>query len=740
MSEMNKRRRRAPSRANCHRFSFSLLGAALVLAGAGPEVRAQTAGAEVLPASAPELVAIPATAQHGRAKGKRLQAVEVKAVANRYGGDQQLQVLKSAAPLRDVPQSATVLTQDLLRDQAAHSMLEAVRYVPGIGFAQGEGHRDAPIFRGITATADFYVDGVRDDLQYFRDPYNAERIEVLRGPNALVFGRGGSGGAINRVTKRPEPSEGGELGFTWGSWQSYRAVADWNQPLGVGHALRVNGLYEHADSYRQYVDSRRSGLNPTFAWQPDGDTELVLGYEYFEDKRTVDRGVPSFQGRPLAVDASTFFGDPDQSHSRARVNSLGAQFSHQWDSGLVLRQRLQYADYGKFYQNVFAGAVNAVGDQVQLSGYNNATERENAFSQTDWLWAWDTGSWEHQALVGLELGRQETDNFRATAFLPSMSPPTTSILVPVSNPVVHLPWAFAQVASDADNTSDASLAALYAQDQIRFSPQWLLVLGGRYERLRVDLNNHRNQTRLRAEDQPFSPRAGLVYQPSNWASVYASYSVTYTPRAGEQLASLTPSNQSLKPERFKNYELGAKWDLSPDLSASLAWFRLNRENVVVPDPVDTTRTILVDGQRVRGWEASLAGRVTERWQVIGAYAYQDGEITHAQSASVPAGATLAQVPQHAFSLWNRYDFSPAWGIGLGFTHRDEVFVATDNLVTLPGFNRFDGAVYYAPHERVRVQLNVENLLDKQYYVSAHNNNNIMPGSPRAFRLGVSYRF
>jgi len=265
-------------------------------------------------------------------------------------------------------------------------------------------------------------------------------------------------------------------------------------------------------------------------------------------------------------------------------------------------------------------------------------------------------------------------------------------------------------------------------------------VGVRYDDFDVELRNNRTGQLLRSRDRLLSPRAGLVFKPVDEVSLYASYSTSYLPRAGEQLASLTATTAALDPETFRNREIGAKWDIRPDLAATLAVYRLDRGNVAVPDPADPTRSILVDGQRSRGVELGLAGRVTKAWQLMGGYAWQDGEITATQSSSIPAGNRLAQLPRHSASLWNRYDVSPQFGIGLGIVHRGAIYASTDNAVRLPGFTRFDGALYWTLNPTLQLQFNVENLADTRYFASAHNNHNITPGAPRSAWLSVNLRY
>ncbi len=311
---------------------------------------------------------------------------------------------------------------------------------------------------------------------------------------------------------------------------------------------------------------------------------------------------------------------------------------------------------------------------------------------------------------------------------------------PLSSPTISLPVDFRQGATDADNDGVATVAALYAQDQVAITSKVHAVLGLRYDSFQVDFRNNRTASDFSSRDGLLSPRVGVIYKPMVPVSIYGSYSLSYLPRAGEQLSSLSLTNQALDPEEFRNYEIGAKWDVLPVLAFTTAVYQLDRGNVVVPDPVDPTRSMLVDAQRTRGLEVGLSGNPTRSWSLIGGYAYQNGEITQSISATAAAGAVLAQLPKHSFSIWNKYELAARWGVGVGVIHRTEMFTSTDNLVVLPGYTRLDGGLFMNVTEHVRAQINVENLLDEEYFLSAHSNTNITPGSPRAVRLTVTTRF
>jgi catecholate siderophore receptor len=281
------------------------------------------------------------------------------------------------------------------------------------------------------------------------------------------------------------------------------------------------------------------------------------------------------------------------------------------------------------------------------------------------------------------------------------------------------------------------------QDQIEFSPQWQAIVGLRYDRFEVDFHNKRTNEDLDSSDGLVSPRIGLVWKPTPEASIYGSYSVAYLPRSGDQLSSLSPSNEALDPEKYRNLELGAKWQLTPELSATAAVYRLGRANVAIVDEAHPTQLVLLagDAQRVQGLELGLSGDIGERWHVFGGYAWQKGEITRDIRTSATAvlleGTELAQVPRHSASLWNRVDLGERWGVGLGLLARSRSYASTSNAVSLPGYVRADAAVYFALTPTLGLQLNVENLFDLRYFGTANSDNNITPGSPRVFSLGLN---
>lgn len=661
---------------------------------------------------------------------------------SRYMAASSITATKTNTLLRDVPQSISVITEGLIKDQSVRSISDAVRYVPGVGVSQGEGNRDALVFRGNRSTGDFFVDGVRDDVQYLRDLYNIERIEVLKGANGMIFGRGGSGGVINRVTKQAGWDPIREFSFQGGSFDLKRITADVNQAINDQVAFRVNGVFEDAGSFRGGVDSNRLGISPTITIKPTNRTKVVLNMERFHDDRTADRGIPSFQGGPVDVKRSQFFGDPKRSNSNVEVLSFNSLIEHRFNFGLTLRNRTNYAQYDKFYENVYAsGPVSPFTSLVSLGAYNNTTDRENVFNQTDFLYLLETGPIAHTLLAGIEIGQQITNNKRETGFFNNdLTPRGASFRVPLSNPITNAPITFINAEGDAHNRSKVDITSFYFQDQIEFIPQLQAIVGVRYDLFETNFHDKNgNQDHLKTKDGLLSPRFGLIYKPIEPVSVYASFSQAFVPRAGEQLTSLTVTTQTLEPEKFTNLEAGIKWDIRPNLSITGAAFRIDRTNVITVDPNDSSRSFLTKGQRTEGVEVGINGQLTSNWSVMGGYAYQDGEITSSQLGA-PKGNTVAELPRNTFSAWSRYDLTPRFGAAVGVIYRSSMFASTDNRVVIPDFTRVDAAVFAQLSKQVRAQINVENLFDAKYFASVQNNNNITPGSPIAVRASLIANF
>lgn len=646
--------------------------------------------------------------------------------------------IKGGAPLRDTPQAVSVVDAGMIRDRHLLSMDDLLVYVPGVQPSLGEGNRDNAVFRGYNSSADFFLNGMRDDVQYFRDFYNIETVEVVKGPNAMASGRGGSGGAVNRVSKQAQWRAIGDTDLLLGEWSQKRAAVDVGNAAGTQLAWRLNAVDEDSGSFRAGAWLKRYGVNPALAWR-DADTLVQLNYEHFRDHRSTDRGVPSYNGRPVAADPSLFFGDPAHSDNAVNIDAVTTRLERQLAPALAFSSQLHFARYDKFYKNVFPGAVEEGGVTVRMLGYGSSTYRTNLFYQADLSATLQAGAVQHRMTAGLELGRQRADNSRTTGYFDTLGADVRFVSVPVTRPTFDLPVSFRPSATDGSNAATARNLSLYLQDQITLSPQWQLLAGVRAERLDVDFLDLRNGLQLASRDQPLSPRLGVIWHPAPAWSLYASRSQAYAARVGEQLASLTTTNQDLAPEVVRNTEIGARWERD-QLLASLAIYQLKRSNVLLADAVNAGDNVLAEGQRGRGIELELAGRVSANWKISGGYAWQRSRLTANLSATAAAGAQMPHVPHQTLSLHSTHTLGAGWEASWGVIARSSMYSSSSNKVVLPGYARLDVALGWQVTPQNRLQLSVENVLNRPYYASSYNDNNISPGAPSALRLSLHTRF
>ncbi|MWV27220.1 TonB-dependent receptor [Aurantiacibacter rhizosphaerae] len=640
---------------------------------------------------------------------------------------------KTPTPIIDVPQAITVITADQLEDQGVTSLNDALRFVPGVSLETGEGHRDEVFIRGQETTADFYIDGLRDDAEYYRPLYNVERVEVLKGANALIFGRGAGGGAINRVSKvaefgAPEYSLGAQVD----SFGAFAFTGDANLPASESVAVRLTGTYEEFDNHRDVYEGRFIGFSPTVTANLGPDTRLYAYYTYDNDKRVVDRGLPSLNGGPLRGYDETFFGDPDYNSSDVEVHVARTRLEHDISGAWSVNASVMFADYDKFYANIVPGG-GATATTVNLGGYESGTDRQNLIGQVNLVGQFDTGSLSHTLLVGAEAGTQDTDAFRNRALFNNGA--DTGVTVPLDD-TISVP-SFTLVPQRA-SASELTTLSFYAQEQLDIGILQL-VAGVRYDRFDLESTDIiANFDGARVDDR-VSPRFGAILKPMDNLSIYASYAESFLPQSGNQFTVLNQQSASLEPEVFENIEAGVKWAPHRDLLLTAAVFRLTRSNTTAPDPANTGLVILAGESEVEGFELGLIGEPVDGLSLSLGYSYLDGEIT-STTTSATSGTRLQQVPEHQITAWARYDVTDRIGFGAGLTHLSEQYASLSNNVVLPSYTRVDAAVFFEATDMLTLQANVENLFDEDYFPSAHGDNNIQPGAPLNVSFGARLRF
>ncbi|QFT76876.1 TonB-dependent siderophore receptor [Erythrobacter sp. THAF29] len=660
----------------------------------------------------------------------------------------QINAVKTPTPIIDVPQSVTITTQEEITERGFTSIGQIVDYTPGVNTSQGEGHRDAIVFRGVRSTADFFIDGMRDDVQYYRGLYNLEQVEILRGPNALLFGRGGTGGILNRVTKKGVIGEnftGGQVAVD--TFGEFSVQGDINLAAGDTVAFRLNAAYENLNNHRDFYDGERIGVNPTLRAELGESTLLDLSYEYANHDRFIDRGIPTgTDGRPVEAFQDIVFADPEENFTELEAHLVRASLQHEFSENVKGVFSAFYGDYDKVYSNVYASGYDQANtpDVVTLDGYIDTTQRQNLILTGNIISEFDTGSVEHTLLVGGEYIATSSDQDRFNAFWNTTQ--DDNEIFSVQRPLnlrgnVGVNALGQQTINDytADLNDftqvEIDVLSLYIQDEIELTDWLNVVIGGRFDSFDIEvLNVPANELRTR-KDEEFSPRGGIIIKPQENISIYASYSESFLPRSGEQFANINGANNALDPDTFTNLEAGLKWDFREKLSLTAAIFEIEQSS---PQPNDNDpATLDVIDSNIQGFELQLQGEVMPGWQVSAGYSFLDGEQV---SRTGPTGLRPRELPENLFSLWNQIELTDRVGIGLGLTHQDESFIDNGNNAVLPAYTRVDAAAYFDVTDNLRLQVNVENVTDTLYFPNAHATHQASVGAPLNARIALTGRF
>ena len=648
----------------------------------------------------------------------------------------QVTALKTPVPIIDVPQTLSIVTDEDIRKQGFRELGDIVRYTPGVNTSQGEGHRDSIVFRGVRSTADFYLDGVRDDVQYYRSLYNLEQVEILRGPNALLFGRGGTGGIINRVTKKAV------LGDAFGSFDmgadtfgAFDFAVDYNVQTGENSALSINFHSDTLENHRDYYDGDRYGFNPTLRVQLSPQTTLDLSYEHADHERFIDRGVPTLNGEPVEAFEEIVFGDTDTNLTTLRADIYRANISHEFSDTQKGNFVIQYSDFAKMYKNYYASGYSG-GDTFTADGYKDPTERTNLIISGNVVNEFQTGSVKHTLLVGAEIIDTENENFRYNTFF--ITTEDDNEVFNITRPInFGVNAAGVRTYNDftadlkSKTASDIEVTSFYIQDQIDVSDNFKIMLGGRFDSFDITVRDIKNGTSETREDEEVSPRAGLIFKPQENLSLYVSYSESFLPRSGEQFKSLSSSSARLDPDVFESTEIGVKWDIRDNLSFTVSYFDSEQTQAVRDS--DTGENSEIVGLQVDGIELELKGQVSDKLYLALGYSDLDGE--------TGKGGEPREIPEQTASLWATYQVNDNFGLGFGITHQGESNIKNDKPgLILPDYTRVDFAAYYDISEDLSLQLNVENITDELYFPHSHSTHQASVGEPLNARFSLRRKF
>ena len=647
----------------------------------------------------------------------------------------QVKALKTPTAIIDVPQSLSIVTDEDIRKQGIREIGDIVRYTPGVNTSQGEGHRDAVVFRGVRSTADFYQDGARDDVQYYRSLYNVDQVEVLRGPNALLFGRGGTGGIINRVTKKAQIGEQfGSFDIGADDFGAFDFAADFNR-TGENSAFRLNLHSDSLENHRDMYDGDRTGINPTLKIQLSDATTLDLSYEYADHERFIDRGIPTANGKPVDALKDVVFGTEDLNLTTLEADIFRGIVTTDLSDTSKAIFSLTSSEFEKLYQNLYASGYDLATNVVTLDGYYDPTERENLIFSANLVNELEIGGATHTLLIGAEVIDTDNKNTRFDTYWSTTQKDKESFNV--TRPL-DISTNSAGVATSVDyttklksrTTSDIEVTSFYIQDQIDLSDNLVVLIGGRLDQFDITVNDLKAGSAQSREDDEFSPRAGIIYKPQENVSYYISYSESFLPRSGEQYKKLTASAAALDPDVYESSEIGVNWDITPDLSLRASYFD-SEQTIATRDESGEGAEIV--GLQVDGFELEVKGQVSDQLYMSFGYSNMDGETS--------SGGEPREIPESTMSLWTTYQVNDKFGYGLGVMRQGESNISNNKPgLILPDYTRVDFAAYYDVSEDTSIRLNVENLLDETYYPHSHSTHQASVGEKVNARLSITRRF
>ncbi|NDJ25545.1 TonB-dependent siderophore receptor [Nostoc sp. B(2019)] len=647
---------------------------------------------------------------------------------------------KTDTPLRDVPQAIQVIPQQVLQDQQVRRLNEALKNAPGVIADNSE--RSA--FEGFTirgfSNRNIIRNGLRDDTSITTNinTENIDQIEVLRGPASVLFGQGGAGGTINIVTKKPQSIPFYSIEGTIGSFDSYGGSIDFTGPLNDDKTVlyRLNASVFTTDTFVDFFERDRFFIAPSLTWLMGDNTQLTLEAEYSDQRQPNDRGLPArgtvLPNRNGQLPISRFIGEPFDEIDKNNRQSLrvGYNFEHRFSENWQFRNNFNFSYLSVDQNSLFPSELLEDDRTLERGLYVSKFAQQTYSLDTNVVGNFKSGSLDHKLLFGIDLSRDISYD-EGLDSLRELDP------INIFDPIYRRDSLGAIIEQIPDTPTISEGLGIYLQDQISFSDNFKLVLGGRFDIVTQELEDSQGETTAFQQDEAFSPRVGIVYQPSEAVSLYANYSRSF------QQVTDSSSNRLFIPERGTQYEVGMKVDWTSNLSSTLALYQITRSNVLFTDLDDPSgRTSLQAGeQRSRGIELDITGEIAPGWKIIGGYAYNDAQVT--EDNLIPEGNRINNVPEHAFSLWSTYEIQQGnlqgLGFGLGLFYVGERQGDLDNTFSLPSYLRTDAALFYR-RNNFRAALNVHNLFDNEYFETGESILRVYAGAPRTVKFTLGWQF
>ncbi|WP_017476006.1 TonB-dependent siderophore receptor [Pseudomonas sp. PAMC 26793] len=650
-----------------------------------------------------------------------------------YRATRSATATKTDTALRDIPQSISVIPASVLKDLGSTSVERALEFAGGVSRQNNFGGLTLYEYsvRGFT-TSEFYVDGFSANRGYPSTPdaANIERIEVLKGPAASLYGRGDPGGTVNIVSKKPQPEAFTTVQTSAGSWDRYRTALDVNTPLDSDGSVlsRVNLAVEDNHSFRDHVEAKRVFVAPSISWQLDPDTRLLVESEFVRHRSTFDRGIVAPNNRWSGVSRSTFLGEPNDGDIRNHNNRLQATLEHYLNDAWQLRLASHYKQGSLWGDASENRPLDADGHTLNRRYRERSTGWHDSITQLELRGRFDIGSWQHELLMGTEYEDYRKKE-RVTAIAGG------DYAIDIYNPVYGQPKPNGK-RSGTDFFEQVKSQALNLQDQIIFTDRLRGMIGARFEHVEQHTDDFaRNHAKSQQTHDTLTQRAGLLYQLTPEVGLFANASTSFKPNNG-----LDAGGKSFKPEEGVGYEIGIKSELFDDrLSTTLAAFHIEKENVLTLDPATDTQRAMGKA-RSQGFDLQLTGQVTDAVRVIGAFAYIDAKVTEGDTV-IPTGSRILGVAKRSGSVLGVYEFQDGLlrgsDLGAAFTYVGDRSGEAGKSFELPAYHTVDLLAHYKASDNVTVGLNLNNLFDEKYYERSYSNYWVNPGEPRNFTVSLT---
>lgn len=654
-----------------------------------------------------------------------------------YRATRSASATRTDTSIHETPQSISVVAKDAVEDLGATRLQDALDYAGGVGRANNFGGQGLTTFtvRGFT-TGEFYRNGFPINRGYpnMPDANTIERLEVLRGPATMLYGRGDPGGTFNVVSKQPLPERTVTLGSQLNDQGMRRGTLDASGPLDEDGRLayRLNVVGEGGDTFRDHVDTERYGVTPVLSWQVSDATRLIFEGDFMRNNAPLDRGVTRYAKQIGSASRDSFFGEKDVGKLHNDNNMAQLRFEHLLNDDWTLGGGVQWLDGSLKGNAVEANGIAADGRTLGRNFNYRKLEWTDRDAQLNLTGHFDTAGLQHTLLTGIEY-----EDYDYQSIIQRSSGAVGAYPIDLFDPLYGQPRP-ALTRTPTHDKENLKTYAAFVQDQVALTDKLKVLAGARFERFEHDYETYvPGGKSWQASDNAVTPRIGVSYDLTETLALYADTARSFKPNTGASRL-----GGGFAPEKGKSYEMGLKWEaLDQQLSVDAAIYQIEKRNVLTTDPVDSTFSVAAGEVRSRGFDVNVAGNLTPEWRVIGGYAYVDAEVT--KDNVLRSGTRLLNIPKNSFSLLNMYEFQDGMlkglGLGSGLRYVDERAGQTANTgFSMGSYTVVDLLGFYKVNDKVRLNLDLKNLFDRDYEEGAFGNVYAYPGAPRTLQVGIAY--